>query len=238
MAPISDVLPPDCRPSTLPAVTVLVVQLVSLPSALPRAALAATFRVKPTPCEPRVTPTPMLALLLLFVLCCSNVFCAACSRMSPSALIAALLPADRFDPVTVTLDARPPPCATMVRSRPAATVEPLTDEDSRFVALWLLLEPRLILMLRPPAAPGSAWIASYALDAARPVVASANPCMTLLSVLPAASPMRPAVRMALTSGVLALTLSPLCLTSWNSFSRAVSISAPIFTSRPIKVRSP
>ena len=76
---------PHCRPRMLPAVTLLVVQLE-------RDALAAAFSVKPNPCEPIATPTPMLALVLLFLLCCSKVFSAACNRMSPSALNAAAEP--------------------------------------------------------------------------------------------------------------------------------------------------
>ncbi|CAB3949531.1 hypothetical protein LMG5997_06704 [Achromobacter insolitus] len=62
--------------------------------------------------------------------------------------------------------------------------------------------------------------------------------MTVLSVLPAASAMRMPVCTALTMGLLAVSVSPVCLISWNSFSCAVSSAAPMFTSWPISVMSP
>ncbi|MNQ59071.1 hypothetical protein D3C85_732930 [compost metagenome] len=94
---------------------------------------------------------PMLALLLLLSVFCSNALRAACKRMSPSALSTALLPADRFDPVTLMSESLPAPWATMVRSLPAATVEPKALDELRSVVLLLLLVPRLSLMLTPPA---------------------------------------------------------------------------------------
>ncbi|MGE8567059.1 MAG: hypothetical protein ACN6PV_11355 [Achromobacter sp.] len=42
-----------------------------------------------------------------------------------------LLPADRFDPVTVMSESLPAPWATMVRSLPAATVEPKALDELR-----------------------------------------------------------------------------------------------------------
>ncbi|MNQ86861.1 hypothetical protein D3C85_1020650 [compost metagenome] len=72
----------------------------------------------------------------------------------------ALFPADRREPVTMTSDAEPAPLATMVRSLPAATVDPKTEDDARSVVLWLLLTPKLILTLAPPALLGSAATAS------------------------------------------------------------------------------
>ena len=66
----------------------------------------------------------MLALLLLLSVFCSKELRAACNRISPSALSTALPPADRFEPVTVMSESRPAPWATMVRSLPAAIVEP------------------------------------------------------------------------------------------------------------------
>ncbi|MNQ86883.1 hypothetical protein D3C85_1020880 [compost metagenome] len=74
---------------------------------------------------------PMLALLLLLSVFCSNALRAACNTMSPSALSTALLPADRFDPVTVMSESLPAPWATMVRSLPAATVEPKALDELR-----------------------------------------------------------------------------------------------------------
>ncbi|MNL10732.1 hypothetical protein D3C87_1315400 [compost metagenome] len=62
--------------------------------------------------------------------------------------------------------------------------------------------------------------------------------MTALSVLPAASAMRPPVCAASTMGLLAVRVSPVCLISWNSFSFEVSSAAPMFTSLPISVMSP
>jgi hypothetical protein len=110
---------------------------------------------------------PMLALLLLLSVFCSNALRAACSTMSPSALSTTLLPADRFDPVTVMSESLPAPCATIVRSLPAATVEPNALDESRWVVLLLLLVPRLSLMLTPPAL--SSALASLTLPAANAV---------------------------------------------------------------------
>ncbi|CAB3742214.1 hypothetical protein LMG3441_05803 [Achromobacter kerstersii] len=58
---------------------------------------------------------PMLALLLLLSVFSLNALRAACSRMSPSALSTTLLPAGRFNPVTVIPESLPAPCATIER---------------------------------------------------------------------------------------------------------------------------
>jgi len=65
-------------------------------------------------------------------------------------LSTALLPADSVEPVTVMSESLPAPCATMVRSLPAATVDPKAFDALRSVVLLLLLVPRLSLMLTPP----------------------------------------------------------------------------------------
>ncbi|MNL30890.1 hypothetical protein D3C87_1526510 [compost metagenome] len=50
--------------------------------------------------------------------------------------------------------------------------------------------------------------------------------------------MRAPVCIALTTGLLAVRVSPVCLSSWNSFSFKVSSAAPMLTSLPISVMSP
>ncbi len=149
-APLSVVSPPDCRASTLPAVTKLLAQLWSRPFSLPRETDAPNSNVNPLE-VPVLYPIPILNPLLLLSVFCSKTFLAACSRISPSAFSTALLPADRLEPETVMSDALPAPLATIVRSLPAATLEPTEVEELRSVVLLLLLLPKLILILPPPA---------------------------------------------------------------------------------------
>ena len=104
---------------------------------LARLAETPSSSVTPVFALPTLKPTPILALLLLLSVFCSKALRAACSRTSPSALSTALPPADRFEPVTVMSEFRPAPWAMMVRSLPAATVEPAALDALRSVVLVL-----------------------------------------------------------------------------------------------------
>ncbi|VFR24446.1 hypothetical protein ANDO1_4161 [plant metagenome] len=120
---------------------------------------------------------------------------------------------------------------------PAATFEPSTLDEERSMVVWLLLEPRLMLMDTPPTPPFCAT-ASTALTAASAVVPKASACMTGSPLREAASAILAPVCAALTTGLLALTVRTLCLTSWTSRSCAVSVTASMRMSRPTNETSP
>ncbi|MNY01318.1 hypothetical protein D3C86_1338460 [compost metagenome] len=84
------------------------------------------------------------------------------------------------------------------------------------VLVWLaLLAPRSTLMLMPPTLAGSLATASYAFVAAKPAATAAMAWSRPLLVSCAASRMRFALCAALTTGLLALTVTPIWLVSWN-----------------------
>ena len=87
---------------------------------------------------------------------------AACQVMALSATMWALLPAVMAEPWTKTFEAGlvpvpvPPPVAMMLTLLPAETVLPLAVSAVLAELLWLLLEPKLTLMVMSAAAMGLA----------------------------------------------------------------------------------